>query len=74
MPALEQNDALEAQKDETPGVHSTYAQAAEVALRSGARRLVLVHLPPGVEDAHLAGARRVFDHTVLGMDGARYEF
>ena len=64
----------EAQQQRHEGVHSTYEQAAEVALRAGARRLVLVHLPPGVEDADLAEARRVFAHTELGEDGRRYDF
>jgi len=64
----------EAQKQRTEGVHSTYEQAAEVAVRAGARRLVLVHLPPGVEDGDLAEARRIFEHTELGEDGGRYEF
>jgi ribonuclease Z len=64
----------EAQKQRTEGVHSTYEQAAEVAFRAGARRLVLVHLPPGVQDADLAEARRVFEHTELGEDGGRYDF
>ena len=64
----------EAQKQSTPGVHSTYEQAAEVALHCGARRLVLVHLPPGVVDDDLADARKIFEHTELGHDGGRYEF
>ena len=64
----------EAQQQRTDGVHSTYEQAADVAFKAGARRLVLVHLPPGVEDADLAEARKVFEHTELGQDGARYEF
>src|SRR3954449_4495574 len=64
----------EAQKQRTEGVHSTYEQAAEVAFRAGARRLVLVHLPPGVAHADLAEARRVFEHTELGEDGGRYDF
>jgi ribonuclease Z len=64
----------EAQQQRHEGVHSTYAEAAEVAFRAGARRLVLVHLPPGVSEADLADARRIFEHTGLGEDGARYEF
>jgi ribonuclease Z len=64
----------EAQKNEVPGVHSTYAQAAGVALRSGARRLILVHLPPGVSDEDLAEARKAFEHATLGADGDRHEF
>jgi len=64
----------EAQQQQVPNVHSTYAQAAEVALHSGARRLVLVHLPPDVEDGDLAEARRIFAHVEFGEDGGRYEF
>jgi ribonuclease Z len=64
----------EAQKQRYEGVHSTYAEAAEIAFRASARRLVLVHLPPGVEDADLDEARRIFAHTELGEDGGRYEF
>lgn len=64
----------EAQKQRHEGVHSTYAEAAEVAFKAGARRLVLVHLPPGADEADLAEARRIFEHTGLGTDGARHEF
>lgn len=64
----------EAQEQRYEGVHSTYAEAAEVAAHAGARRLVLVHLPPGVSDADLAEARRIFAHTELGEDGRRYDF
>lgn len=63
----------EAQKEPTT-MHSTYAQAADVAFRSGARRLVLVHLPPNAEESDLAEARGIFAHTELGEDGARYAF
>ena len=64
----------EAQKDPVPNVHSTYEQAADVAFRAGARRLVLVHLPYGVEESHLEAARGVFERMELGVDGARYDF
>jgi ribonuclease Z len=64
----------EAQEQRYEGVHSTYAEAAEVASRAGARRLVLVHLPPGVADADLAEARKIFAQTELGEDGRRYDF
>jgi ribonuclease Z len=63
----------EAQQQPTP-VHSTYEQAAEVARAAAARRLVLVHLPPGAREEHLAAAREIFPHTRLGEDGDRYEF
>jgi ribonuclease Z len=56
------------------GGHTTYVQAAEVAREAGAGRLVLVHLPPGVEDGDLAEARTVFADMELGEDGARHEF
>jgi ribonuclease Z len=64
----------EAQATPVPNVHSTYAQAAQVAFQSGARSLVLVHLPPGVSDGDLADARKVFANTQLGVDGGRHEF
>ena len=54
--------------------HTGYEDCARVAREAGARRLVLVHLPPDAEDAHLAEARRIFEPTELGEDGARYEF
>ena len=54
--------------------HTTYVEAAEVAREAGAKRLVLVHLPPGAEDEHLEDARKVFRNTELGEDGGRYDF
>lgn len=56
------------------GGHTTNEQAAEVAREAGAGRLVLVHLPPGVEDGQLAQARTIFPHVEFGTDGARYDF
>jgi len=64
----------EAQKLAFPGVHTSYAEAARSAFEAGVRRLILVHLPPGVEEADLEDARRVFAHTELGEDGGRHEF
>lgn len=58
----------------TLGGHTTYVEAAEVAREAGARKLVLVHLPPGVTDDDLTEARTVFADVSLGVDGARYEF
>jgi ribonuclease Z len=63
----------EAQRDASQ-MHSTWTQAADVAFRAGARRLVLVHLPPNAAEEELVEARRVFAHTELGNDGGRYEF
>jgi ribonuclease Z len=56
-----------------PG-HASAEDAAHVARDAGAARLVLVHLPPGVHDAQLAGARAIFPHTEFGHDGGRHEF
>src|ERR1700741_946064 len=57
----------EAMKGSYPG-HSSYEDAARVAREAGARRLILVHLPPGAEEADLAEARRTFEHTAFGED------
>lgn len=64
----------EAQRTEFPGVHSSYEQAADVAFRAGARRLVLVHLPPAADGDDLEPARKVFGRLELGHDGGRYDF
>ena len=64
----------EAMRQRLEGVHTSYADAARVAQEAGARRLVLVHLPPGVSEADLAEARSIFADTELGTDGGRYEF
>jgi ribonuclease Z len=56
-----------------PGVHSSPAEAAEVAVRAGARRLVLVHAPVGASDDGLAQARATFAATAWGHDGDRIE-
>ncbi|HYH78642.1 MAG TPA: MBL fold metallo-hydrolase [Longimicrobium sp.] len=64
----------EAQKAAARGVHTSYDEAARSAFEAGVRRLILVHLPPGVEEADLEDARKVFAHTGLGEDGGRHEF
>lgn len=55
-------------------IHATACEAARVAVEARAGRLVLVHLPPGFDDAHdeVARARRVFAALDVGFDGARY--
>jgi ribonuclease Z len=63
----------EAARD-TQGGHTTFREAAEVAREAGVRRLVLVHLPPGVDEDDLREAREVFPGLVLGRDGDRHEF
>jgi len=64
----------EAQKLSFPGVHTSYVEAARAAFQAGARRLILVHLPPGAAEADLEEPRKVFAHTELGEDGGRHEF
>lgn len=56
------------------GGHTSAVDAARVARESGAGRLVLVHLPPNLEDGDLEEAREVFARTEPGQDGGRYTF
>ncbi len=52
-----------------PGVHSSAEEAAACAAEAGARRLVLVHLPPELPD--LSPARVVFEATDWAVEGGR---
>ncbi len=52
--------------------HSTAQEAAEIARRAGAERLILVHLPPGDKTNALAHAQTLFGATELGAEGASY--
>ena len=54
-----------------PGVHASAAEAAGVAARAGARRLVLVHAPADLPP--LGDARARFAATAWGHDGDRIE-
>jgi ribonuclease Z len=54
-----------------PG-HSSMIEAADVARAADARRLVLVHLPPGPKQEPLKAAREVFSETTLGVEGKSY--
>jgi ribonuclease Z len=54
--------------------HSTVEDAARVAAEAGARRLVLVHLPPNPTQEELDQAREHLAETEYGRDGGRYEF
>ena len=56
------------------GGHTSNEGAAAVAREAGARRLILVHLPPDVHDGQLAEARGIFPHIQFGEDGGRHEF
>ena len=55
----------------TPG-HTSAVQAAKIAKRAGVWRLVLVHLPPVLNDLHEAQA--IFESTEAGKDGGEYLF
>jgi len=52
--------------------HSTAAEAAQVADRANAGRLLLVHLPPGDKREALDEARAIFPDTELGEEGGNY--
>lgn len=54
--------------------HSSAAQAANIAARAAARRLLLVHLPPAalLDEPLLAEARRQFAALELGEEGGNY--
>ncbi len=56
-----------------PGVHSSVEEAAEIAARAGAHRLLLVHLPPGLTDDDLEAGRRWFTELELGEELGAYE-
>ena len=57
----------------SPG-HSSPAQAAQVAAEAGAKRLLLIHLPPNLTDADLHEARQTFARTELGEELGAYDF
>ena len=57
--------------------HSSLIHAAEVAAAANARRLVISHINPQIEDDtvfDLTAARRVFPATALGVDGMELTF
>ena len=58
-----------------PG-HASGRQAAELASRAGAQRLVLVHVPPAgaQRDADLEAARALFSDTMIADEGGQLSF
>ncbi|MEX0599597.1 MAG: MBL fold metallo-hydrolase [Rhodothermales bacterium] len=54
--------------------HSSASQAATTALDAGAKRLLLVHLPPGLPETDLDAARSIFDATEMGTELGSYNF
>lgn len=49
-----------------PGVHSSIEEAVEVAMEANTQRLLLVHLPPGLDDSDLESVRAAFPNVELG--------
>lgn len=54
-----------------PG-HSSPQQAAEVAAKAGAKRLLLVHLPANLSQQDLLEAQEIFPNTEWGLELGRY--
>lgn len=54
--------------------HVSAAGAATLAREAGARRLVLVHIPPTFDETELESARVEFEGTEVGEDGGHYSF
>ena len=54
-----------------PGIHSSAVEAAGVAKAAGAKRLVLIHLPPEVYADDLLEAQETFGPTVWADEGGR---
>jgi ribonuclease Z len=52
--------------------HISAAGAARVAREAGARRLVLVHIPPDFRQSDLERAAEAFPAAEVGTDGGRY--
>lgn len=54
--------------------HISAADAAAVAREAGAKRLVMIHIPPGFGADEIAAAQAVFPAAEVGHDGARFSF
>ena len=54
-------------------MHASAEEAAQTAAEAGAYRLILVHLPPGLNEEDLDTARQWFSHTELGQELGIYE-
>ena len=55
-------------------VHSSPEEAADIARRAGAGRLILIHVPPGLTPADLAGARAIFAETEIAEELGQIAF
>lgn len=68
-------DILVHEANGTPGNnHSTAVEAAHVAKKANAERLLLVHLPPGEKSDVVAETRTEFPNTDLGTELGTYSF
>ena len=56
-----------------PG-HSTVIEAAQIAAQADAKRLLLVHLPPELDEKGLHEAREIFSETEWGQELGTYTF
>ncbi len=56
-----------------PG-HTSIEDAAQIAARAKAKKLILVHLPPGLSEQDLKSARASMDEISLGEELGRYSF
>lgn len=52
--------------------HSSAEEAAQIAAKANAHRLLLVHLPPGLTHDDLDDARQWFTNVELGEEGGAY--
>jgi ribonuclease Z len=55
-------------------VHSSPEEAAEIARRAGVGRLILIHVAPGLTDADLSEARKLFEPVEVAEELGRYAF
>jgi ribonuclease Z len=55
-------------------VHSSPEEAAGIARQAGARRLILIHVAPGLKDEDLAEARKTFAAIEVAEELGRYAF
>ncbi|MBN8590059.1 MAG: MBL fold metallo-hydrolase [Rhodothermia bacterium] len=55
-----------------PNVHSSISEATDIAIASKAKRLVLVHVPKGISERHLAKDRLRYPHVEIGEELGAY--
>ena len=55
-------------------VHSSILEAASIGAKASAQKLILVHLPPQIDEEELEQARKIHDNIILGEDSSSYDF